>query len=116
MRIEEGIKLDFKDVLIRPKRSTLTSRSQVELAREFPFKHSGKTWKGWGNGVIDRLLIIVCHDRIPIIASNMDSTGTFEMSVELARHQMLTSIHKHYQIEDWVQFSEHHPGWISSLS
>lgn len=41
MRIEEDLKLGFKDVLIRPKRSTLKSRSDVQLEREFTFKHSG---------------------------------------------------------------------------
>ena len=54
MRIEEDLKLGFKDVLIRPKRSTLKSRSDVELEREFTFKHSGLTWSG-----------------VPIIAANM---------------------------------------------
>ncbi len=59
MRIEEDLKLGFKDVLIRPKRSTLKSRSDVELERQFTFKHSGQTWSG-----------------VPIIAANMDTVGT----------------------------------------
>lgn len=63
MRIEEDLKLGFKDVLIRPKRSTLKSRSDVELERQFTFKHSGQTWSG-----------------VPIIAANMDTVGTFEMA------------------------------------
>ncbi|WP_348235394.1 IMP dehydrogenase, partial [Salmonella enterica] len=67
MRIEEDVKLAFKDVLIRPNRSTLKSRSDVELARQFTFKHSGQTWSG-----------------IPIIAANMDTVGTFEMAQALA--------------------------------
>ncbi|VEC87231.1 guanosine 5'-monophosphate oxidoreductase [Raoultella ornithinolytica] len=46
MRIEEDLKLGFKDVLIRPKRSTLKSRSDVQLEREFTFKHSGLSWSG----------------------------------------------------------------------
>ena len=62
MRIEQDIKLDFKDVLIRPKRSTLTSRSEVDISREFVFLHSQKVYRG-----------------IPIVAANMDATGTFEM-------------------------------------
>jgi GMP reductase len=62
MHIEETLRLDFKDVLIRPKRST-PSRAQVDLNREFVFHHSGKTYNG-----------------IPIIAANMDSTGTIEMA------------------------------------
>ena len=53
-RIENDIKLDFKDVLIRPKRSTLKSRSQVELERTYQFKHSQLEWTG-----------------VPIMAANM---------------------------------------------
>ena len=58
MRIINDIKLDFKDVLILPKRSTLESRSQVNISRTFKFKNSGKEWTG-----------------IPIMVSNMDTTG-----------------------------------------
>jgi GMP reductase len=46
MRIIQDTKLDFKDVLILPKRSTLASRSEVDLSRTFTFKHSGATWSG----------------------------------------------------------------------
>ena len=67
MRIEQDIKLDFKDVLIRPKRSTLTSRSEVDIARSYEFLHSKKKYHG-----------------IPIIAANMDTTGTMEMARALA--------------------------------
>lgn len=67
MRIEEDLKLGFKDVLIRPKRSTLKSRSDVQLEREFTFKHSGQTWSG-----------------VPIIAANMDTVGTFSMAKALS--------------------------------
>ena len=63
MRIEYEIKLGFKDVMFRPKRSTLKSRSQVDLEREFIFKNSGKKWKG-----------------VPIIAANIDTVGTFEIA------------------------------------
>ncbi len=87
MRIEEDIKLDFKDVLIRPKRSTLKSRSEVELVREFTFKHSGLSWKG-----------------IPIIAANMDHTGTFAMAKSLAKHGLLTAMDKFLSAEDWRKF------------
>ena len=84
MRIEQDIKLDFKDVLIRPKRSTLGSRAQVSLERQFTFKHPGSTWKG-----------------MPIIAANMDHTGTFEMAAALYNHGLLTAIHKHADISAW---------------
>lgn len=84
MRIEQDIKLDFKDVLIRPKRSTLRSRSDVDLCREYNFPHCGRKWKG-----------------VPIIASNMDHTGTFAMAHVLAKHQLLTAIYKFASLAEW---------------
>ncbi|OTP62659.1 GMP reductase, partial [Klebsiella pneumoniae] len=89
MRIEEDLKLGFKDVLIRPKRSTLKSRSDVELEREFTFKHSGLTWSG-----------------VPIIAANMDTVGTFSMAKALATFGILTAVHKHYTAEEWLAFTQ----------
>ncbi|HIF9233384.1 TPA: GMP reductase [Photobacterium damselae] len=89
MRIEQDLKLGFKDVLFRPKRSTLKSRSQVELTREFTFKHSGRQWSG-----------------VPIIAANMDSVGSFAMAQALAKHNVMTAIHKHYTTADWQEFVE----------
>lgn len=91
MRIEEGLKLDFKDVLIRPKRSTLTSRSEVDISREFAFLHSKRSYHG-----------------IPIIAANMDTVGTFEMAQALARHQLSVALHKHYAEDDLVRFFRTH--------
>lgn len=87
MRIEYDIKLGFKDVMIRPKRSTLKSRSEVSLEREFKFLHSPITWEG-----------------VPIIAANMDTVGTFEMAKALAKNKLITALHKHYTINDWNQF------------
>ena len=87
MRIESDIKLGFKDVLIRPKRSTLKSRSQVELQRSFKFYHTRKEWSG-----------------IPIIAANMDTVGTFTMAKALASQGILTAIHKHYSLSQWGDF------------
>jgi GMP reductase len=77
LRIEEDIKLDFKDVLIRPKRSTLSSRKEVNLERTYKFKHSDKIWRG-----------------VPIIASNMDGVGTFSMAEALAEHKAITCLTK----------------------
>tara|TARA_Y100000780_G_scaffold174177_1_gene159258 strand:- start:253 stop:1290 length:1038 start_codon:yes stop_codon:yes gene_type:complete len=79
MIIEDDIKLDYSDVLIRPKRSTLTSRFDVEMERTYTFYHSRKEWTG-----------------IPVMASNMDTTGTFEMHNELSKHGMTTCIARHY--------------------
>ncbi len=87
MRIETDLKLGFKDVMIRPKRSTLSSRAQVDLERNFKFLHSSITWSG-----------------VPIMAANMDTVGTFEMAIELAKHKIFTAVHKHYSIEQWSDF------------
>ena len=46
MHIESDIKLGFKDVMLRPKRSTLSSRSEVSLIRKYKFLNSGTTWEG----------------------------------------------------------------------
>ena len=87
MLIESDIKLGFKDVMFRPKRSTLKSRSEVTLDRNFKFIHSNHSWNG-----------------VPIIAANMDTVGTFDMAVELAKHGLVTAIHKHYSIDEWTAF------------
>jgi GMP reductase len=87
MRIEEDLKLDFKDVLIRPKRSTLTSRSDVELTREYTFLHSAQRYQG-----------------IPIIAANMDTVGTLPMADTLATHHLATAVHKHYDDDTLATF------------
>lgn len=87
MRIEYDIKLGFKDVMIRPKRSTLKSRSLVNLEREFKYLHSSITWSG-----------------VPIMAANMDTVGTFEMALALSKHKLFTAIHKHYSLAQWKEF------------
>jgi GMP reductase len=87
MRIEDGVKLDFRDVLIRPKRSTLTTRSDVDISREFTFRHTGTKYHG-----------------IPIVASNMDATGTFEMARALDGFELSTALHKHYAVAEVAGF------------
>lgn len=87
MRIDAEVRLDFKDVLIRPKRSTIKSRKEVSLVRTFVTKHSKQE--------------LEC---IPIFAANMDTTGTFAMAKEFAKHQMLVTIHKHYSTKEWSNF------------
>ncbi|CAJ0573633.1 unnamed protein product, partial [Mesorhabditis spiculigera] len=82
------VKLDFKDVMLRPKRSTLSSRSEVDLNIEYTFKNSKKTYSG-----------------IPVISSNMDTTGTFEMADALSKVQLFTTIHKHYTVEQWKEYA-----------
>lgn len=98
MRIEQDLKLDFKDVLIRPKRSTLTSRSEVDISRDFVFLHSQRKYHG-----------------IPVIAANMDTTGTFEMARALARHKLSVALHKHYGEAELLDFFAEPPAAPPSL-
>lgn len=85
MRIETELKLNFDDVLLRPKRSTLASRKEVDLNREMTFKNSVDSYYG-----------------VPIMAANMDGVGTFEMAEKLAQHGMFTCLVKHYSANDLV--------------
>ena len=87
MHIEHEVKLDFKDVLIRPKRSTLTSRADVDIEREFRFRHGAAQYRG-----------------IPIIAANMDTTGTIEMAAALDRLGLSVALHKHYEPSRYLDF------------
>ncbi len=92
MRIEEDKKLDYKSVLIRPKRSTLASRKEVELEREFVFRNA-------------RLDGATTHyNGIPIMASNMDGVGTFNVADELARHGLFTCLVKNYELNELIEF------------
>ena len=84
MRIERDLKLTFADVLIRPKRSTLISRSDVNLVREFTFRHTEETWDG-----------------VPIVAANMDTTGLFSIAEILQGHKMLTCTQKFYSTKEF---------------
>ena len=81
MRIEEEIKLDYSDVLFRPKRSTLKSRKDVDLNRKYTFKHSRSSWKG-----------------IPIIASNMDGVGEIDVAKKLSSYKLMTALTKQHDI------------------
>ncbi|TWW65209.1 GMP reductase 1 [Takifugu flavidus] len=132
-RVDADLKLDFKDVLFRPKRSSLKSRSEsfapchktyiytslgpreleldpfgffqdnfgssVDLQRTFTFRNSKQTYTG-----------------IPIIAANMDTTGTFEMARVLSKHTLFTAIHKHYSVEDWKNFAANHPECLEHVA
>ncbi|XP_061615678.1 GMP reductase 1 isoform X1 [Phyllopteryx taeniolatus] len=112
-RVDADLKLDFKDVLFRPKRSSLKSRSEVDLQRTFTFRNSKQTYSG-----------------IPIIAANMDTTGTFEMARVLSKlwclgvtsvlcpfqHTLFTAIHKHYTVEEWKNFAANHPECLEHVA
>ena len=87
MKIEDGIKLDFCDVLIRPKRSETASRSNVAIKRTYQYKNS----KNW-------------YDGFPIFAANMDTVGTMDMAREFAKHGMDVCLHKHYKTSELIDF------------
>ena len=82
MRIEEDIKLDYADVLFRPKRSTLSSRKDVELQRTYKFKYSNHQWKG-----------------VPIMAANMDGVGEIEVAKNLATFEIMTCLTKQHDLK-----------------
>jgi GMP reductase len=96
MRIEDDVKLDFSDVLIRPKRSTLSSRKEVDLNRTYQFKHSRRTWTG-----------------IPIMAANMDGVGTDYMAVVLSQYKMFTCLVKSLPIDDHRSLAEDCHGYFA---
>ena len=87
MRIENDPKLDFRDVLIRPKRSTLGSRAQVDVNRTFRFAHTGQEWTGF-----------------PLIAANMDVVGTMAMARALLKQGAMVALHKHYDADELIAF------------
>ena len=86
MRINTEPKLNFDDVLLEPKRSTLSSRKDVDMTRKFTFRNSGKV-----------------VNFLPIFASNMDGVGTFSMARVLQEHKMMTVITKSTTVDQWRQ-------------
>ncbi|XP_067937291.1 GMP reductase 2-like [Watersipora subatra] len=98
-RIDNDVKLDFRDVLFRPKRSTLKSRADVDLNCQITFRNSKKVYNG-----------------VPIVAANMDSTGTFEMAKTLSQFSLFTTIHKHYTVEEWVAFCKANPEAVKHIA
>ena len=90
-KIINELKLDFDDVLIAPQRSTLTSRSDIDISRTFHFYHSPRTWKG-----------------APIICANM-SFCSFSMAMALARHKMIACLHKYHTVDQLLQYFKDYP-------
>ena len=82
MRIEEELKLDYSDVLFRPKRSTLASRKEVNLMRTYKFKYSNNEWSG-----------------TPIMAANMDGVGELGIAEKLSEFGMITCLTKQHDIK-----------------
>ena len=106
MRIENDIKLDYSNVLIRPKRSTLESRSEVDLDRKFKFVNYRPSYPA----------STAPHDfeGIPIIAANMDGVGTFKMADVLAEQGIMTCLVKTYDVMELVDFfdvDDHNTNW-----
>lgn len=87
VKIETEPKIDFHQVLIRPQRSTINSRSEVSLSRTINFKYSTKTWSG-----------------TPIIAANMDTIGTFGVYEVLSKHKLITAMNKFYNVDDYKEY------------
>jgi GMP reductase len=106
MRIEEDMKLDYKDVLIRPKRSTLGSRKEVDLERGFTFRN----YKPYvATDVLpDGYPVVQKQERhyrgTPIMAANMDGVGTFEMADQLATAGIFTCLVKTYSVQELVSY------------
>lgn len=84
MRIESDIKLDFCDVLLKPKRSTISSREDVDLTRTFKFKYADFEWTG-----------------VPIISSNMISVTTEEVVKKMVLRKMMACLPKKSSIDVW---------------
>ena len=106
MRIENDIKLDYKNVLIRPKRSTLESRSEVYLDRKFKFVNYRPSYPA-STSPHD-------YEGIPIIAANMDGVGTFKMADVLAEQGIMTCLVKTYDVMELVDFfdvDDHNTNW-----
>jgi GMP reductase len=93
-KIINELKLDFDDVLIVPQRSTLTSRSEINLERTFYFYHSPRIWNG-----------------VPIMCANM-SFCSFNMAKALANHKMIACLHKYHSVEDLTNYFIENPDYI----
>ena len=92
MRIEEEIKLDYTDVLFRPKRSTLSSRKDVNLKRTYKFKYSNNEWSG-----------------IPIMAANMDGVGELGIAEKMSEFDMITCLTKQHDVKKLKQYKKIKP-------
>ena len=87
MKIQNETKLDFDDVLLVPQRSRAASRKEVDIKKKYLFYHSHRDWNG-----------------VPVMAANMDTTGTFAMADAMARMGHICCLHKHYEVRDLVSF------------
>ena len=80
-------KLEFSEVLIKPRPSELASRSDVNLKVAYICKHSKRQIRG-----------------CPVIVSNLDSTGTIEMARITNNYGMFVCLHKYIEMEDLTKW------------
>tara|TARA_B110000483_G_scaffold83041_1_gene103111 strand:+ start:233 stop:1372 length:1140 start_codon:yes stop_codon:yes gene_type:complete len=99
MRIESDIKLDYSSVLMRPKRSTLGSRKEVDLHRRFTYRHYKPSEPG-----LNRRSEHGDFKGIPLMASNMDGVGTLDMADKLAKQRIFTCLVKTYTVTELVSY------------
>lgn len=98
MKILPDVKFDFDDLLIRPQRSTLESRSQVDITRFFNFYHSPKYWTG-----------------TPIMCANMTSIASIKMAKALVDHNMIACLHKYHKIEDLISLFKENEKYLENI-
>ena len=99
MLLGQDVKLDFDDILIVPQRTTLESRNEVVLERNFKFHYSPRIWTG-----------------IPIMCSNMVPLTSKKMAIKLSEHKIATALHKYYtaeQIIDIIKIAGIDYAWTS---
>ena len=104
MRLEEDMKYDYKDVLIRPKRSTLGSRKEVDLNRGFTFRNYTPPMVAEPTAEPGYPATPRHYRGVPIMAANMDGVGTFEIADTLAKQDMFTCLVKTYSVEQLVEY------------
>ncbi|ESO11204.1 hypothetical protein HELRODRAFT_186261 [Helobdella robusta] len=98
-QIDGKKKLDFKDVLIQPASNKLASRTEVDLTTEHVFRNSKNKYEG-----------------VPLMASNMDTVGTFEVATVLSEFKAFTAIHKYYSVEEWTEFAVNNPSALPHVA
>ena len=116
MRIETEIKLDYSDVLLRPKRSTLGSRKSVDLTRGFTYKNYKPSWSRYPSSENYAPEGRKHYEGIPLMASNMDGVGTFDVADKLAEQGILTCLVKTYSSKELIDYFQHNQYYEGKLA
>jgi len=116
MRIETEIKLDYSDVLLRPKRSTLGSRKSVDLTREFTYKNYQSGASSYPSSESYTPDVRKHYEGIPLVASNMDGVGTFDVADKLSKQGMLTCLVKTYSSDELIDYFQHNEYYDGKLA